>query len=64
MIHSLKSSAILSIGLLGSGGSVYGAQPQDVVQTDLSGNTAVGSGVLKLNLGTWNTAAGRCRAGC
>jgi hypothetical protein len=46
MTHSFRSSAILSIGLLGIGGSAYATQPPDVVTSDASFNTAMGTNAL------------------
>jgi hypothetical protein len=38
--------------------SAFGVQPPDVVVSDSAGNTAMGSGVLNVNIGSHNTAAG------
>jgi hypothetical protein len=59
MAHSLKPSAILLFGLLGIGAFSYGAQPPDVVQSDVNLNTAMGfNALVSNNGGSGNTAAG------
>jgi hypothetical protein len=59
MKHSFKSSAILSMGLLGIGGSAYATQPPDVVSSDSHHNTAMGTeALLNLTNGEANTASG------
>ena len=49
MKHSFKCSTILSIGLLGIGGSASATQPPDVITSDTVNNTAMGTNAL-LNL--------------
>ncbi len=59
MKHSFKSAMIL-IGLLGIGGSLYAQQPPDVVQSDNYANTAMGTSALNslMSGASSNTAAG------
>jgi hypothetical protein len=54
-----KTPLILITALCVGAGSAYGQQPPDVVMSDASGNTAMGTTALfDLTTGSYNTAAG------
>src|SRR5712675_1667056 len=54
-----STALVVAIAFAAIAATVYGAQPPDVVSTDVVGNTAMGSSALvNLTVGTSNTASG------